>query len=600
MKISRLIINNYRNIENLDIKLENPTVFIGDNNSGKSNILKAVTLPFLSNDIGYNGKNLSWSDINNETKKSYYKYIFDNQEKIIDNTINLEEFTTALPKILVEVILQPESTEHYFVRNLAFDIDGNNDIRYGICYEFFPKNVKDVVTRIQEVFKLQESDNLDLEDLNSFKMNLLPIDLYSHSIRVPKKKSSISYDDLKLFKYTSLVAERDDFSRSADKIGSKSLLKLLQMKLTTNSKMIVEKEYNTFFNTLKKVSAMDNIINWQEKSDIENAKDFFEKISIMPNMPNMNSLLSSVKLGYADDNLSSQGLGHRNLILILVLLNSFIEKNEETALSVVTLEEPEAHLGIGNKRLISSYMNSFTEMTSSVQLLYSTHSTDFINKLDFNSIVLVNNGSALSLSTDLSTEGKNYLSKNPNLDLYNLFFSKKCILVEGLSEELFIRSYIDSQHSLSDIVVISFHKGFTNIIDIWLKLNKNSTNRLGIVRDFDNQPTAKINHEVYNNNNNVHVETTQAYTLEPEIVSTSNNYDVLKAYFNDNFNWEVNSKEELSTKWMNAKADVMLHICKDISNGNLSDLELPKHIKSVIDFLSPVKEKSTVRKEKLK
>lgn len=70
MKISNLIIENYRNIQSINIKLEDNTAFVGNNNSGKSNILRAVTLPFLSNDIGYNGKNLTWSDINNQAKKS--------------------------------------------------------------------------------------------------------------------------------------------------------------------------------------------------------------------------------------------------------------------------------------------------------------------------------------------------------------------------------------------------------------------------------------------------------------------------------------------------------------------------------------------------
>ena len=177
----------------------------------------------------------------------------------------------------------------------------------------------------QEIKKDSEG-NLNKENIETVKMNLLPIDLYTHSIKVPKRDTSISYDTLKLFKYTSLIAERDEFSQSTEKLGSKSLVKLLQMKLNTDSKITVEKEYTKFFDTLKNLSDMDSIINWQEDSKIENAKDFFDKISILPNMPNMNSLLNSIKLGYSGEHLSSQGLGHRNLILLLVLLNSFIEK----------------------------------------------------------------------------------------------------------------------------------------------------------------------------------------------------------------------------------------------------------------------------------
>lgn len=45
MKISRLIIKNYRNLKDIDICLGETVVLIGENNSGKSNLLRAVTLP---------------------------------------------------------------------------------------------------------------------------------------------------------------------------------------------------------------------------------------------------------------------------------------------------------------------------------------------------------------------------------------------------------------------------------------------------------------------------------------------------------------------------------------------------------------------------
>ena len=602
MKISNLIIENYRSIEKIDIKLENITTFIGSNNSGKSNIIRAITLPFLSNDVGYNGKNLSWFDINNLAKEKFYDYILKNQKAIIDDSLNQDDFAKIIPRVTVEVTLEPKDTELYFVKDLSYEIDKSDKISYGIVYNYFPKNIKDVFARVKEILMSQEikkdsEGNLNKENIETVKMNLLPIDLYTHSIKVPKRDTSISYDTLKLFKYTSLIAERDEFSQSTEKLGSKSLVKLLQMKLNTDSKITVEKEYTKFFDTLKNLSDMDSIINWQEDSKIENAKDFFDKISILPNMPNMNSLLNSIKLGYSGEHLSSQGLGHRNLILLLVLLNSFIEKKTDTAFSVVTLEEPEAHLCINNQKLMSSYLNSFAKKENSVQLFYSTHSTEFINKLDFNNIVIVSDGNALSLSSELTGDGKDYLSKNPNLDLYKLFLSKNCILVEGLTEELFIRAYFNSKELLSDIDVISFHKGYTNIMDIWVKLNEGTEKRLGIVRDFDEQENAQKIHDEYNKYNNICVRTTKEYTLEPEVVNTGNNFVLLKEYFENTFSWTISDSTDLSNQWRNAKSTVMLQLCKDISTNQLTGLEMPKHIQDIIDFLSPTRQTITSAQE---
>lgn len=53
MKISRLCVKNYRNIRDIDIQLNNVVALIGENNSGKSNLLRAITLPFLADDAGY-------------------------------------------------------------------------------------------------------------------------------------------------------------------------------------------------------------------------------------------------------------------------------------------------------------------------------------------------------------------------------------------------------------------------------------------------------------------------------------------------------------------------------------------------------------------
>lgn len=586
MKISKLRVQNYRNIKDIDIELDDMVVLLGENNSGKSNLLKAVTLPLLSNEIGFTGKNLSWFDINNNAKEIFYDFIFDNQHEIITDTLEIEIFMNKVPKIVVEITIKPEPMDEYFLRKLSYD--ENTDIKYGISYEYSPRNIVELLENVKNVLLSEkyEKQNLSMEDIDSLKMNLLPIELYSHSIKVPKRGNSVPYDTLKLYKYTSLIAERDDFSKTTEKLGSNSLVKLLQMKLDTESKITVEKEYTHFFDKLKDLTDMESIFNWQENSEITNAKDYFDEISILPNMPSMHSLLNSVRLGYEGEQLTSQGLGYRNLVLLFVILNSFIEKKSETAFSVITLEEPEAHLSINNQRIMASYMNYFEKQDNSTQLFFSTHSNEFIDKLDLSNIVVMKQGNAISLKTELEDEHHDYLSKNPNLDIYKILFSKKCILVEGLTEELFIKSYFQNKTELNDIEVISFHKGYKKIMDIWLKLNNNTINRLGIVRDNDNQNNAKEEHERYNEHNNICVETTVEYTLEPEIINKGDNYNLLKVYFEKTHNWQINDSIELDKKWRNSKTDVMLRLCKDIASGDLASLELPNHIQNVIDFLN--------------
>lgn len=59
MKITHVKICNYRNLRNIDIGLAETVAIIGENNSGKSIFLKAITLPFLTDDNTHTSKKLS-------------------------------------------------------------------------------------------------------------------------------------------------------------------------------------------------------------------------------------------------------------------------------------------------------------------------------------------------------------------------------------------------------------------------------------------------------------------------------------------------------------------------------------------------------------
>ena len=580
MKISRLIIKNYRNLKDIDICLGETVVLIGENNSGKSNLLRAVTLPFLTDESSFSGKSLSWIDINDTAKEKYYHYIIKNQKSIVDGTIKYADFIKEMPVVKVEVQLKADVTENYFVKDLSYLVE-NGELVYGLRYEYKPSKVEEIFKLVKHVL-MQET--VDENSIKKVKMNLLPTEFYAYSITVPDK-GSVAYDTLKLYKYTALEAERDEFSRTKERLGSKSLVKVLQMGLSDDDKLKVEKEYNHFFEELKTVIKMDHVINWQEESELEDAKEFFEHISILPNMLPMQTILNSIRLGYSDTELTLQGLGYRNLILLLVLINSLMGKKNDVALNILTIEEPEAHLCINNIKLMSSFLRVFASKNKSAQLFYSTHSTELINKMDLKNVVIVHEGNAFSLLQELEEEERDYLTKNPNLDLFKLFFSKKCILFEGISEEMLIRSYLDSKNELSDIELISFHKGYTKIIEIWKKVNSGTSNKLGIIRDYDYQDKAKKDHDKYDDGKIICVRTTDEKTLEPEIVKTGDNYTILKDKYGEILGWKDMSSEEMQIAWQNAKASDMLTICKDIECGDLADLEMPKHIKDVLDFM---------------
>ncbi|QAA21583.1 ATP-dependent nuclease [Sporolactobacillus terrae] len=578
MRISKVRVHNYRNLKNIQIELNQMVVFVGENNSGKSNLLRAITLPFLNDEIGNLSKKLGWHDISNDAKTCYFEYIKQHIEDIKNNEINEEEFVSVIPSVEVEVEFEPSGPEEFYVQHWTDSLDENYPI-YMIRYQFAVENPIELLDRVTAI--VNEHENID-----NLKMNLLPIELFKYCIVIPMKEEAVAYNDLINFKYNSLAAERDEFSNKNSQLGSKALVNLLQNKLNGEQTVEVEKSYKNFFSKLKEISKFDKVFNWQEYSEIENAKEFFDEITLLPNMPSMSSLLNNVRLGYGEDYLQTQGLGYRNLIYLLVMMNS-LETNSDLALNILTIEEPEAHLCVSNERLLASFINSVVSKSKQLQFFISTHSSEFLNKLKLENVTVLSEGNALSLKSVLEPDQLDYLAKIPNLDFLKFLFSRRCILVEGPSEEMLIRSYLSLQsNSLNDIEVISLHKGFTKLMDIWRKINDNSSHRIGIIRDFDDQPNAQQTHEAYNSYDNIYVTTTTEYTLEPEFVNTGDNYQKLADYFSGKFGWQnIDDEDKLSDKWRNAKADTMLKFCKDFGKEELEGIELPQHIRKVLTFL---------------
>lgn len=574
MRVSRVQIKNYRNLKNVDVALDNIVTLIGENNSGKSNFLRAISIPLTSDDSGFN-KRLSWYDINADAKKQYYAFLRDNRKEIISGELPVERFVQYVPSVSITLFLLPDEKEKYDVKDILCE-DDTGELLGGIAYQFYAKNPEELFLRVKSLLLVEDNDD-------KMPMSLLPMELYTYSLTVPGKECKISYETLSMFRAVNLPAERDAFAANADKLGSKALADLLQKGLSPTAQVKIEKKYTEFFDAVRKEGKLDTVLNWQAYTDIRNANKFFGEISILPNMPQVSSILGSIRLGYENDNMFLQGLGHRNLILMSVILNSYICKEHDISFRLMTVEEPEAHLCNSNIQLMISLLNIFSQKNKYTQIVYSTHSTEFVNKIGLDKVIVFHNGTAYNLGTELNDDERKYLAANPNTDIFKLLYSRKAVLIEGLTEELLIKSYLQMRHDLNDIKVLSFHKGFTKIIDLWKKINEKSGNKLGIIRDYDNQPNAQKSHDK-RQDSQVCVRTTNGYTLETDI--TSSNYELLKKNYGEVYGWSTMTAKQIEDDWRkDKKSDVMLRICHDMIAGELNGFIMPAHIQQVLDFL---------------
>lgn len=271
MYISKIKIKNYRNLENIDIAVGKLVILIGENNSGKSNLLRAITLPLLNDEVGSINKTLTWEDISKSSRDKYFNFLKSHFDELKQGSIQVNEFSKYLPEVVVELEFFPNVGEEYYVKNWIVKDSSDDKFTYKIRYDY---KVKDIAALYQHVINILPSEKSEINDI---QMNLLPIHFFQYYIVVPETENSVSLTDLNNFKYNSLIAERDGFSYKNTQLGSKALVTLLNNKLNDDNKIHIERAYGDFFDALKSISDAENLINWHETSELKNAKDFLKR-----------------------------------------------------------------------------------------------------------------------------------------------------------------------------------------------------------------------------------------------------------------------------------------------------------------------------------
>lgn len=568
MQINYVKIENYRNFKNFETSLSKLTVIIGENDSGKSNFIKALALPLKGNNLDYTNKRLGIPDINLESINEFYSSI--------KNSESFEEIKNKIPRVRVTIRFDEIKTEYekQIVRLWLNEVEGNPV--YEICYEFKPKNEDDFIKIVQDLIEQNKDDGTN----EAFSKLYLPIEFYDYSIYSTNNYKQISYNDLKNIAINTIFAERDDFSESNAMKSNSILTKLLHQKLTYEEKNEINKEYINFFKTIEKQDNFKSIFESDEDS-FSNIKSYIESISCIPNIANLKNILSNITLGYGDEFLHQKGLGQRNLIYIFIFFLHY--KSEKSYFNLSCVEEPESHLSSNNLNLVIDYIRkSVGESESLFQSIITTHSPNAINKLEFNNVIAICGNNAVNFKT-ADKLLVSYLSKRPNFDILKLLFSNRVVLVEGPSEEMFINTMLSNDiKSLNSIDVISIgQRGFKMFLDIWITINKGSNDKkIGVIRDYDNLPNSKQEHDKYDQNNaNIIVRSTKNYTLEDDIVETGKNTTSLSKLFN------VDSNQKSVSEFMKkGKTESMLKLC-NYWQTNKDQIESPKHISEVIEFI---------------
>jgi len=564
MIVNYVRIENYRNFKNFQTPLSKLSIIVGENDSGKSNFLHALKLPFCSNELEYRNKNLLPLDFNSDAVREFY-------DKVRSGASDIE-LLMIIPVIRVTIQFDAIGNDHYakaIVGNWITEYNGK--ITYEIQYCYQPKNNTDFLELAK---KLIHGSDKAKENL-SF---LIPTELYDYAVVSTNNHKVIPYNDLKHITINSINAERDDFSESSSMKSNSILTRLLEKKLSKEEKTKIHEAYFSFFKEIKDQDNFKKIFNRDvEFPDLER---FVANIDCIPNLANLKNILSNITLAYGDEFLYQKGLGQRNIIFIILFFQHF--KNSKSCFNLSCIEEPESHLSTNNLNLVVDYIKKSVAVSGHLfQTIISSHSPKVINKLEFQNVIAFCGNTAVSFK-DVDESLVKYLSKRPNFDILKLLFSNRVILVEGTTEEMFVNTILSLDKStLTNIDIISIsQKGYKTFLEIWKKLNGSSeSKKLGVIRDFDNQPKAKEEHDCYDNKKTIFVQTTIGYTLEDDIVSAGTNRALIATHFG-----VEDDAQTVSDFLKSSKADNMLDLCNAMQDGSII-LSIPEHITSILKSL---------------
>ncbi len=490
MRIKKIVVKNFRLLQDVTLTLEDKTtVIVGRNNSGKTSLTELFRR--LLSDSSPKFILEDFSMVTHEAFWDAFKYYIESEEK--------DEVRSKLPTIEVMIFFTYDENDEEFgsLSEFVIDLDVNTkEAIASICYCLKDGKIKalfdgcsfskDIVIDKQKLsfYKLMQERIPKL-----YEVAIMAIDPTDYANR--KKMDISSLRTLLQSNFINAQRGLDDTTYKEKDVLGKILTKLFACAMEETA---ATKDRDI---TIKLDEMMTGI---QEKINTDYNKQIIKLIPTLElfGYPGLNdpkihteTLLDAQSLLEAHTRIRYEGangiglpetyngLGSRNLIYILLELYQFFKsfqiRNQSAGVHLIFIEEPEAHLHPQMQevfiRQISKIVKIFEEEFNNdqpwpVQFIITTHSTHMANEAQFESIryffisrdndkytCIKDLGEGLSDSS--YDEDKEFLHKYMTLTRCDLFFADKAILVEGPTERILMPKMIEKVDEISELKLSS-------------------------------------------------------------------------------------------------------------------------------------------------
>ena len=408
--IKKLLIKNFKSVKEVTIEL-NPkiNIFVGENDSGKSTILEALSIITTGRLHFYPFERQIKADLfNTDIRREYIKEIAEGKRP-------------EPPKIIIEAYLDDDINPK---------ISGKNNEQH----ENVPgiRMVVEMDREYSEVYKQMLSSNSVYD---------IPVELYKVSYNYFSGSEKVIFRFSPL-KSVFIDAAHKDYSYMVDKFINTSINDILDQQ----DKIELSREYRNArykFKEAEQVKKLNKEVSEKNKFDDR-------KVSIDLNETRVDSWIEQMTVVVEDTPFEYVGFGTQNTIKSELALENSADK-----INIILMEEPENNLSYTNMAKLIERV----EATAGKQIFIATHSSYVANKLDLKNLFLVNEGSAKAFSK-LDKDTVNYFKKLPGYNTLRVVLAEKVILVEGPTDELILqRAYMDMKGHLPikdgiDIIVV--------------------------------------------------------------------------------------------------------------------------------------------------
>ena len=427
MRINRLIIKGYRNLTDINITFPNSNMiaFIGNNGSGKSNLLELIAQVFAyAKNYLTKGKNYPLAE---ELEKCEIDYIYNGEQYALKfdsgSILFVHNLAEIVKKSEIENIL-PKSIFLYYsgeTKRLAEIESRTIDEKYGNALksnkfngykfiEYFSVNDLDILLLTAAVYQGKLADIVD-----KYTNGLRLYQLFSLIIANPKKSSvpGGEYFGAVGFVKTFLDEMRKHVSRT--------------------------EEIDNYLNQKRKAYAM----HFDEIDELKNVadgpSDFFAKMKALKN----SGYLERVFVSFRNDNQlviwNYLSEGEKQILLMKLL-------TETTSMDdcLYLFDEFDSFLHLNWQR---SFSSMFAGLETNGQVLFTTHSPATISGMKHNNVFIMDSGQVFPTNSETYNRALNEIMeeqmdvgmRSPNVErLYDEF--KQCIADENKEKAEFIMS----------------------------------------------------------------------------------------------------------------------------------------------------------------